>query len=104
MRDVSLAVGRAGVRKLAVKGIIAAVSAKCAEVGANIVEISQTVLKDYFTMIMLIDITELNMPFTDFVDEMKKRVLAIGYRKKRAFCRSVSRNTFHSYLSQKCPQ
>ena len=54
------------------KGIIAAVSAKCAEVGANIVEISQTVLKDYFTMIMLIDITELNMPFTDFVDEMKK--------------------------------
>ena len=54
------------------KGIIAAVSAKCAEVGANIVEISQTVLKDYFTMIMLIDISELNMPFTDFVDDMKK--------------------------------
>ena len=54
------------------KGIIAKVSAKCAEFGGNIVEISQTVLKDYFTMIMLIDITELNMPFTDFVDEMKK--------------------------------
>ena len=48
------------------KGIIAAVSAKCAEVGANIVEISQSVLKDYFAMIMLIDISELNMPFTDF--------------------------------------
>ncbi len=54
------------------KGIIAAVSAKCAEVGANIVEISQSVLKDYFAMIMLIDISELNMPFTDFVDDMKK--------------------------------
>ncbi|MBE6534802.1 MAG: ACT domain-containing protein [Ruminococcaceae bacterium] len=53
------------------KGIIAAVSAKCAEVGANIVEISQSVLKDYFAMIMLIDISELNMPFTDFVDDMK---------------------------------
>jgi ACT domain-containing protein len=54
------------------KGIIAAVSAKCAEVGANIVEISQSVLKDYFAMIMLIDISELDMPFTDFVDDMKK--------------------------------
>jgi ACT domain-containing protein len=54
------------------KGIIATVSAKCAEVGANIVEISQSVLKDYFAMIMLIDISELNMPFTDFVDDMKK--------------------------------
>ena len=53
------------------KGIIATVSAKCAEVGANIVEISQSVLKDYFAMIMLIDISELNMPFTDFVDDMK---------------------------------
>ena len=54
------------------KGIIAAVSAKCAEVGANIIEISQSVLKDYFAMIMLIDISELDMPFTDFVDDMKK--------------------------------
>lgn len=54
------------------KGIIASVSARCAEVGANIVEISQTVLKDYFAMIMLIDISELSMPFTDFVDDMKR--------------------------------
>jgi ACT domain-containing protein len=54
------------------KGIIAAVSARCAEVGANIIEISQSVLKEYFAMIMLIDISELNMPFTDFVDDMKK--------------------------------
>ena len=53
------------------KGIISKVSAKCAESGANIVEISQSVLKDYFAMIMLIDISELNMPFTDFVDDMK---------------------------------
>ena len=53
------------------KGIISKVSAKCAEAGANIVEISQSVLKEYFAMIMVIDITELNMPFTAFVDEMK---------------------------------
>ena len=54
------------------KGIIVAVSAKCAEVGANIVEISQSVLKEYFAMIMLVDVSELNMPFTDFVDNMRK--------------------------------
>ena len=54
------------------KGIIATVSTKCAEAGANIVEISQSVLKEYFAMIMVIDITDLKCPFTDFVDEMKK--------------------------------
>ena len=53
------------------KGIISKVSAKCAESGANIVEISQSVLKDYFAMIMVVDATDLNMPFTSFVDEMK---------------------------------
>lgn len=54
------------------KGIIAKVSAGCAEAGANIVEISQSILKDYFAMIMVVDIADLNMPFTAFVDEMKK--------------------------------
>ena len=53
------------------KGIIAKVSAKCAEASANIVEISQSILKEYFAMIMVVDISDLNMPFTSFVDEMK---------------------------------
>lgn len=54
------------------KGIISKVSSKCAEVGANITEISQTVLKEYFAMIMVIDISDLNIPFTSLVDELKK--------------------------------
>ena len=54
------------------KGIISKVSAKCAENGANILEISQSVLNDYFAMIMVIDVSEINMPFTAFVDEMTK--------------------------------
>ena len=54
------------------KGIIAKVSTRCAEVGANITEISQSVLKEYFAMIMVIDIDGINMPFTEFVDSMKK--------------------------------
>ncbi len=53
------------------KGIIAIVSAKCAQFGANIIDISQSVLKDYFAMIMLVEINELNIPFGNFVDEMK---------------------------------
>ena len=53
------------------KGIIAKVSTKCAEVGANITEISQSVLKEYFAMIMVIDIDDMTMPFTQFVDEMR---------------------------------
>ncbi|MBQ9783082.1 MAG: ACT domain-containing protein [Clostridia bacterium] len=54
------------------KGIIAKVSAGCAEAGANIIEISQSVLKEYFAMIMVIDVTDLDMPFTDFVDRMRR--------------------------------
>lgn len=54
------------------KGIIAKVSTKCAELGANIVEISQSVLKEYFAMIMVVDIKDVNVPFTEMVDAMQK--------------------------------
>ncbi len=53
------------------KGIIAKVSQKCAEAGANISEISQSILNEYFAMIMVIEIEELTVPFTDFVDQMR---------------------------------
>ena len=51
------------------KGIIATVSAKCAEAGANITETSQTVLDEYFAMIMVVEHTGVTMPFTQLVDE-----------------------------------
>ena len=54
------------------KGIISKVSTKCAELGANIVEISQSVLKEYFAMIMVVNIDELLVPFTQMVDEFTK--------------------------------
>ncbi|MBQ7822300.1 MAG: ACT domain-containing protein [Clostridia bacterium] len=53
-------------------GIIADVSGICSKYGANIVDISQSVMRDYFAMIMLVDIDGLNMPFTEFVDSMKR--------------------------------
>lgn len=51
-------------------GIIAKVSGACAAYGANIIDISQSVLRDYFAMIMLADIDGLTLSFGDFVDKM----------------------------------
>lgn len=51
-------------------GIIAKVSALCAEYNANIIDITQSVLSEYFAMIMLVEIDELKVPFADFADNM----------------------------------
>ncbi len=51
-------------------GIIATVATECSKVNANIIDISQSVLSEYFAMIMLADIDELNIPFSDFVDKL----------------------------------
>lgn len=51
-------------------GIIARVSTECAKYGANILDISQSVMRDYFAMIMLADIDALTIPFSDFVDTL----------------------------------
>ena len=59
-------------------GIIAKVSAACAEYGVNIVDISQSVLSEYFAMIMLADIDSINIPFADFVDKMENLGKASG--------------------------
>lgn len=54
------------------RGIIAAVSHECANLGGNIVDISQSVMREYFAMIMLVDITELSVSFADFATAMKQ--------------------------------
>ena len=51
-------------------GIIAAVSALCTEHNANIVEITQSVLSEYFAMIMLVEIDKLNTPFAAFAEAL----------------------------------
>ncbi|MBQ9112814.1 MAG: ACT domain-containing protein [Clostridia bacterium] len=53
------------------KGIIAKVSSKCAEFGGNIVEISQSVLKEYFAMIMVIEVNDITVPFATLVEELR---------------------------------
>jgi len=49
-------------------GIISKVSALCTEYGANIVDISQTVMQEYFAMIMLVDLEQMKAPFGEFSD------------------------------------
>ena len=49
-------------------GIIANLATECAKYDANIVDISQSVLSEYFAMIMLADIDNLSVPFSEFVD------------------------------------
>ena len=51
-------------------GIIADVATVCAKHGANILDITQTVLSDYFAMIMLASIDELRVDFSSFVDTL----------------------------------
>ena len=51
-------------------GIVAKVSTRCFEEGANIIDISQSVLREYFAMIVLVDIDGLKCDFGDFVDKM----------------------------------
>ena len=53
-------------------GIIAKVSSLCSKYEANILDISQTVLQDYFAMMMLVDVSELNVNFGDVSDAMSK--------------------------------
>ncbi len=51
-------------------GILAKVSAKCAEHNANVIEVTQSILQELFCMIMLIDISKLNTPFAELSDAM----------------------------------
>lgn len=55
-------------------GIIASVSAVLAQAGANILDISQSVMDDFFVMIMMVDVEKANVPFA----ELKATLNAAG--------------------------
>ncbi|MFA9399026.1 MAG: ACT domain-containing protein [Clostridiaceae bacterium] len=52
------------------KGIIATVSNTLAKCDINILDISQTILEEYFTMIMLVDLNSMNLT----LDEIKLKL------------------------------
>lgn len=53
-------------------GIISTVSNTCARYGVNIIDISQTVLHEYFSMIMLVELNEGSSSFLEFSEALKK--------------------------------
>lgn len=52
-------------------GILAKVSAFCAENDVNVVEVSQTILQDMFCMIMLVDTAKMKILFTEFAEKLE---------------------------------
>jgi ACT domain-containing protein len=59
-------------------GIIASVSEECSKNGVNIVDISQTVLNEYFAMIMLVSFDEGKLNFAAFAKEMAEKGQSFG--------------------------
>ena len=58
-------------------GIIASVCTYLADKNINILDISQTIVQEYFNMMMIVDICKCNVPF----DEMRESLNAIGEEK-----------------------
>ncbi len=59
-------------------GIIAGVSQKLYELNINILDVSQTIMDEYFTMIMLLDLSKINVSF----DEVKNTLVHTGEQLK----------------------
>lgn len=70
-------------------GIIAEVCALLAKNNINVLDISQTILQDYFTMIMMVDTSNCEMPFAQMVqylqEEGKKTGLNIHAQREDIF-------------------
>ena len=52
-------------------GIISRVSTFLAEKGVNILDISQTILEDYFAMIMIVDVSKATLKLADLAEESR---------------------------------
>lgn len=61
-------------------GIIAKVSAILAERGVNIASISQTILDEYFTMMMRVDLSGLKVPRAALKEDLEKAGGEIGVK------------------------
>ena len=64
------------------KGIIAKVCTFLAENNVNILDISQTIVQEYFNMMMIVDMTKMQKPFVEAADELAKLGEGIGVQVK----------------------
>ena len=55
------------------KGITAYVTALLAEKEINILDISQTLMQEYFAMIMLVDLADCTLPFDELAAWLRER-------------------------------
>lgn len=55
------------------KGITAYVTNLLAQQEINILDISQTLMQEYFAMIMLVDLSECKMPFDELLHHLKSK-------------------------------
>jgi ACT domain-containing protein len=60
------------------RGIVAKIAQAIAEAGGDIVDITQTLVSDYFTMIIVVDTAGLEVPFADFKVRLTRAVEALG--------------------------
>ena len=55
-------------------GILARVSAACAEMNANVLEVTQSILEGYFCMVMVVDISKVNDGVEGLDSKLKSEV------------------------------
>ena len=55
-------------------GILAKVSTACAEKNTNVLEVTQSILEDYFCMVMVIDISKMSCQLYDLEAALKESV------------------------------
>lgn len=54
-------------------GIIASVCVALASYNVNVLDIKQTVMHGFFTMMMIVDVSESNIPLAQLVKEMEEK-------------------------------
>ena len=64
------------------KGIIAGVSTELANAGINILDISQTIMQEYFVMIMLVDLGSATNAFDIMQEKLDRKGKELGVQVK----------------------
>jgi ACT domain-containing protein len=76
--------GRAGKRAVVTttgrnaKGVVAKIAQAIADAGGDILDISQTLVAGYFTMIIVVDTGDIEIPFAEFKARLVRAVAALG--------------------------
>lgn len=70
-------------------GIIAGVCIRLAEYNINVLDISQTIMEGYFTMMMVVEVSQCSVPLDEMVEKMAElgtsRGLSIRVQREEIF-------------------